>query len=160
MSQIVLPKDDLLAQQLGDLIGAVELHEIAVQQIGGEAGDRGEGVDATPGERDRLLVEVCGEDLHIEALKLIPQRLRHQDRERIRLLTSRAARRPDTQLIAALARLRDEVGERLLPQRREEIIIAEKFRHFDQEGGDEAIVLLRMEMEVVEIVTHIGLPVA
>ena len=39
MSQIMLPKDDLPAQQLADLIGTVELHKIAIQEIRGKIGD-------------------------------------------------------------------------------------------------------------------------
>src|SRR5260221_1234290 len=67
------------------------------------------------GSGQYLLVDVAGEDL--ERRVLVPARLLQEHGQRVRLLTRRAARRPDADLLEGL--LRQQVGYDLLDEGRE-----------------------------------------
>ena len=78
----------------------------------------------------------------------VAEEVGEQDRQRVRLLAGGAAGRPEAQLVAALAGLADDIGQDLVAQVVEQLRVAEEVGHLDQEAADQALVLLRVALEV------------
>ncbi len=152
LAEVVLAEDGQHADLLLDLVIAVLRGEIAFDEVGRQIDERRRRVNPPPGERDRVVVQVGGEDADVEGGQLLPEHIAEQDRQRVRLLARRAARRPEAQLIVVLPRVFDQRRQDALPQVGEEIGVAEELGHFDQEAADQPLVFVRVPLQEADIV--------
>jgi hypothetical protein len=89
-------------------------------------------------------------DLHIPPAALLPEVLVHQDRQAVGLLAARAADAPE--LPVAREPGAEELREDQLPDRLEGARVAEKRAHVDREAAHQAVDLLRLPGEVLQVV--------
>ena len=136
LAEVVLPEDDHAPDRLADLIGAVLDREVALDEVGPDVGDGGGGVDAPPGEGDRIVVQVGGEDADVDGTGL-PHELGDDQGQRVGLLAGRAARRPEAQLPPLAAGLGDEPRQDVGPEVVVEHGVTEEAGDLDQEAADE-----------------------
>ena len=107
-------------------------------------------VAAAPGVRERPLVGIGGVDLHRLAEPLLAERLGQQDRQRVRLLTGRAARGPYPHRLARLLGL-DDPRDHLVRQRVPGVPVAEQGGDVDQDGVEQLRELARIGLEDLRV---------
>ncbi len=149
LGEVVLAEHDAGPEPLLDLVTAVrEPQEVLRHALLREARERRGGIDALPGLRDRLRVDVRREDPDARGVQRLAEEIGEEDHDRVRLLPRRAAGRPDPQFVAPGGGAGDELGEDAIAERREKIRIPHEFGHLDQEAIDELGLLLHVLVEV------------
>jgi hypothetical protein len=106
MRQVVRREDHHLAELTDHLIALAFLLEKALDALRGHVLDNALGINARGGFLQRGLIDVRGEDLHVQRLAGHIQRLLHEHRHRIGLLAGGTGRHPDAK--PRLRRPRDE----------------------------------------------------
>jgi hypothetical protein len=131
--------------------GAAALLEVAGAQVVGDAGQVAGREGAGAGAGQRVLVHVGGVDLHPVAHRLVAQRFGQHHGDGEGLLAGGAARRPDADRLAAAAgaveQPRQRVDLQCLPRRR----VAEEAGDVDEDGVEEVVVFLGVDLQVVEV---------
>ena len=156
--QVVLGEQHLLAQLLFHPVLVLLLEQVLAQARGGDVGDDGARIDAMPGHRQGMLVEIGGEHLQpgagLAQLGLFGQ----QHGQRIGFLATGTGGAPDAQFLVVfvdrqvLEQLRNDIALQGL----EGLAIAKEVGHADEHVLEQRRRLFRMLMEKAGIGRHVG----
>ena len=84
-----------IAHLLADAIGVLPMDEIAAEQIARDVGGNALRVNARPGERQGVVIDVRRENVNVENFVLLLGVAQDQHRQRVGFFARRAAGRPD-----------------------------------------------------------------
>jgi hypothetical protein len=151
--QVVAPEDERPAQVLAEREPSLLRLEVPLAKLVWQALRLPRAVGAVPGHRQRPLVDVGGVDLDAVQIRVAAQQLREDHRQRVRLLAGRAAGTPHPdRLVVRLARQQCGKGglAQVLPGGR----VAEELRDVDEDGVEELLVLVRVDLQEVLVVAE------
>src|SRR5215510_4968668 len=133
----------------------IYLLEVTVPVIVGQILQHVGRIKAAPREIYRPFVQVGGEDLDGPLRQFRAQQIGHQERQRVRLLTRRASRRPEAYYLIARSRPIDDSRQDIFLEVGEGLRVTKELRHLDQERHYEFSHFFRMLFQKFRVIAKV-----